>query len=182
VDAGQTLFGENKVQELLAKIPLLPSKLRWHLIGHLQSNKAKRTWPLVRFVHAVDSLKLLKVLNDLAAVGEAPRVCLQVNVSEEAAKHGWSAEGLLAEADAIAECRRLPIVGLMTMAAETDDPESARPAFACLRALRDELAHRTGLALSELSMGMSGDYEVAIEEGATLVRVGSALFQGVESQ
>lgn len=178
-------LGENYPQELWARAAALPEwPVRWHLIGHLQGNKARRTWPLVRLMHAVDSLKLLRSLDQLAEgplEGQAPSVCLQANLSGEATKHGWGAAGLLADADAIAACRRLSIVGLMTMAAESDDPNDARPAFAGLRTLRDDLAARTGLALPELSMGMSGDYEVAIEEGATLVRVGSALFEGVET-
>ena len=154
--------------------------MRWHLIGHLQGNKAKRTLPLVRMIHAVDSLKLLR---DPRRPGRGsagrPAVCLQVNTSGEEAKHGWSPEGILGDAEAIAACRAIPIVGLMTMAAWGTDAETARPSFARLRETRDELRRRTGLPLAELSMGMSGDFESAIEEGATLVRVGSALFEGV---
>jgi pyridoxal phosphate enzyme (YggS family) len=184
VDCGEVDLGENYPQDLWRKAAEMSDlPVRWHLIGHLQSNKARRTLPLVRFIHAVDTLKLLRVLDEIAATlpeGQMPRVCLQANVSREATKHGWGPDDLLADAEAIAACRAVPIVGLMTMAAETDDPDEARPAFAGLRDLRDRLAARTGLPLPELSMGMSGDYEVAVEEGATLVRVGSALFAGVE--
>ncbi len=174
--------GENYPQELWAKAEATEHEpIRWHLIGHLQGNKARKTLPLVRMVHAVDSLKLLRLLADLAAgLPDPPSACLQVNVSEEAAKHGWSVSEILAESREIAATTGIPIVGLMTIAAQSTTPEGARPAFAKLRAVRDELRTRTGLALPELSMGMSGDYEVAIEEGATLVRVGSALFEGID--
>jgi pyridoxal phosphate enzyme (YggS family) len=183
VSLGVLDCGENYPQELWSKAEALSGlPVRWHLIGHLQGNKAKRTYPMVRFVHAVDSLKLLMTLEGLAAdaVDPAP-VCLQVNTSAEASKHGWDADALLAHADAIAACRAVPIVGLMTMAALGTDADSARPSFAALRALRDTLADRLGRPLPHLSMGMSGDYEAAVQEGATLVRVGSALFEGVEA-
>jgi pyridoxal phosphate enzyme (YggS family) len=150
------------------------------LIGHLQGNKAKRTVPLVRMIHGVDSLKLLETLDELAAgLADPPAVCLQVNASGEAAKHGWEPDELPNDADAIAACARIPIVGLMTMAGYDTTPEQARPAFRTLRELGEVMRRRTGLKLPELSMGMSGDFEAAIEEGATLVRVGSALFEGV---
>jgi PLP dependent protein len=181
VALGAVDLGENYPQELWRKAEALADlPARWHLIGHLQSNKARRTMPLVRLIHSVDSPRLLGVLDGLAAgKADPPRACLQVNASGEATKHGWSPEAILADADAIAACRSLPVVGLMTMAAPGPSAESARPAFARLREVRDRLRARTGLPLPELSMGMSGDYEVAIEEGATLVRVGSALFEGV---
>src|SRR5690606_7339343 len=141
----------------------------------LQTNKAKRTAPMVRMIHGVDSLKLLRLLDDLVADWpDPPRVCLQANCSGEESKHGWAPEGMVAEADAIAVCRRSPIVGLMTMAGYGTTNEEARPAFSRLRTLRDQMRTRTGLLLPELSMGMSGDFEAAIAEGATLVRVGSA--------
>lgn len=181
VDLGQSVLGENYPQELWSKAAELngPS-VHWHLIGHLQGNKAKRTFPLVRMIHAVDSLKLLKTLDEFAAtVAEPPAVCLQVNTSEEDAKHGWSAEAILADAEAIASCKSIPVVGLMTMAAYGTDGDTARPSFRNLRETRDRLRQSTGLDLPELSMGMSGDFEAAIEEGATWVRVGSALFEGV---
>jgi pyridoxal phosphate enzyme (YggS family) len=178
-------LGENYPQELWTKVESLAGaglSVRWHLIGHLQGNKAKKTLPLVRMVHAVDSLKLLKTLDDLAASLEhPPEVCLQVNTSGEPAKHGWSPEAIGCDAEAIAACRRIPIVGLMTMAGYDTTPETARPSFVRLREVREFLRTRTGLALDQLSMGMSGDFEAAIEEGATLVRVGSALFEGLDS-
>lgn len=179
---GHLDLGENYPQELWAKADALAElPVRWHLIGHLQTNKARRTAGRVAMIHGVDSLKLLRVLDELAReVPDLPRVCLQVNASAEASKHGWSAEGLLADAEAIAACRAIPVVGLMTMAALGTDAETARPAFARLRGLRDQLRSRSGLVLDELSMGMSNDFETAVEEGSTLVRVGSALIEGVE--
>jgi pyridoxal phosphate enzyme (YggS family) len=181
VELGIGDLGENYPQELWAKVEALAgAAVRWHLIGHLQGNKAKTTFPLVRLLHAVDSLKLLRTLDDLAAgVVDPPSACLQVNTSGEVAKHGWSPEAILQDAEAIAACRTLPVVGLMTMAALDTTAETARPSFVRLREVRDALRERTGLALDALSMGMSNDFETAIEEGATLVRVGSALFEGV---
>jgi pyridoxal phosphate enzyme (YggS family) len=185
VAAGALDLGENYPQELWRKseaLSDLKASVRWHLIGHLQGNKAKPTLPLVTMIHAVDSLKLLRALDALASeLANPPSVCLQVNTSAEEAKHGWSPEGIIADAEEIAACSKIPVVGLMTMAAWGTDAETARPSFVSLRQARDELSRRTGLALPELSMGMSGDFESAIEEGATLVRVGSALFEGVET-
>jgi PLP dependent protein len=184
VDAGALDLGENYPQELWRKAEALSGlvqPVRWHLIGHLQTNKAKRTLPLVKMVHAVDSMKLLHVLDLLAQEStEVPPVCLQVNTSGEETKHGWSPEQVLADAETIAACRAIRVVGLMTMAAWGTDAGSARPSFVRLRQTREELRRRTGLPLPELSMGMSGDFESAIEEGATLVRIGSALFEGIE--
>jgi hypothetical protein len=187
IEAVRTLYtfgvrdvGENYPQELWEKSAALNDlEIRWHLIGHLQSNKAKKTWPMVHMVHGVDSLKLLRVLDELSVgLARPASVCLQVNASGEATKHGWTPEALLADSEAIAACQHVPIMGLMTMAAPCDDPEEVRPTFTRLRDLLELLRQRTGLALPELSMGMSGDYEVAIEEGATMVRVGTALFEG----
>jgi PLP dependent protein len=182
VACGATDLGENYPQELWRKAEgLADLPVRWHLIGHLQGNKAKKTLPMVQMIHAVDSLKLLRTLDELAReVADPPPVCLQVNTSDEATKHGWSPDSFLADAEAIAACRAIPVVGLMTMAALGTAAEDARPSFAKLRSVRDQMRSLTGLALDQLSMGMSNDFEVAIEEGATLVRIGSALFEGVE--
>lgn len=178
-------LGENYPQELWRKgdeLADLRDSVRWHLIGHLQTNKARKTAPLVELIHSVDSLKLLRLLDGLAGDDLAvPPVCLQVNTSDEASKHGWSAGGILEDAEAVAACRKVRISGLMTIAGWGTSAEEARPAFAALRETRDELRRRTGLPLPELSMGMSNDFESAVEEGATLVRVGSALFEGVSS-
>jgi len=183
VACGVRDLGENYPQELWKKVDLLAgAPVVWHLIGHLQSNKARRTLPLVRLIHAVDSLKLLQALDALVRdlnLPDPPSVCLQVNTSAEPAKHGWAPGAIADDAEAIAVCRQIPILGLMTMAAFDSTPASARASFALLRAVRDTLRARSGLALDALSMGMSGDFEEAIEEGATIVRIGSALFEGV---
>jgi pyridoxal phosphate enzyme (YggS family) len=188
LECGLRDLGENYPQELWKKVDLLAGRpVRWHLIGHLQGNKARRTLPMVRMIHAVDSLKLLQALDALAVDlgsttgADLPALCLQVNTSGEASKHGWSSEEICGDADAIAACRRIPVVGLMTMAALDATPATARRSFAALRTTRDVLRARTGLPLEALSMGMSGDFEEAIAEGATHVRIGSALFEGVVS-
>ncbi len=184
VACGARDLGENYPQELWRKAEALADlgdSVRWHLIGHLQSNKVKKTLPMVRMIHAVDSLKLLRILDEAArSLANPPPVCLQVNTSGEASKHGWDAETLLADAESIAACRSIPVVGLMTMAALGTTAETAQGSFVALRNVREAMRRRTGLSLDELSMGMSNDFETAIEEGATLVRVGSALFEGVE--
>lgn len=183
IEAGAVDLGENYPQELWEKAGALADvpAIRWHLIGHLQGNKARRTFPMVRMIHAVDSLKLLMALDELAAgAADPPEVCLQVNTSDEEAKHGWRDDAVFEDAQAIAACSRIRVVGLMTMAAWGTDAETARPSFVRLREIRDVLARRTGLALPHLSMGMSNDFEAAVEEGATLVRVGSALFEGLD--
>jgi pyridoxal phosphate enzyme (YggS family) len=184
VAQGACDLGENYPQELWRKREVLidlAGSIRWHLIGHLQSNKVKKTLPLVAMVHSVDSLGLLRAINELAAqLPAAPPVCLEVNTSGEPSKHGWTPDQIVSDAPAIADCRAVPIVGLMTMAPFGTTADAARPSFVSLRALRDTLGRETGLPLPELSMGMSNDFEAAILEGATLVRVGSAIFEGVE--
>lgn len=178
IEAGQFDLGENFPQELWRKVEAIGgSPVRWHLIGHLQTNKATRTASMVALIHSIDSLKLLRLIDEL---DEPPAVLLQANCSGEEAKHGWSPDAMLAEAEAIASCSRVPIVGLMTMAGYDTTNDEARPTFARLRELRDQMQERTGLPLPQLSMGMSGDFEAGIEEGATLVRVGSALFAGLD--
>ena len=181
VQMGERDLGENYPQELWSKADgLADPTVRWHLIGHLQGNKARKTLPRVRMIHAVDSLKLLKTLDELAVgLAGSPSVCLQVNTSDEPSKYGWSPETIGADAEAIAACRHIPVVGLMTIAAYGTTAETARPSFVQLREVRDDLRSRTGLPLKELSMGMSNDFETAVEEGATFVRIGSALFEGV---
>ena len=180
VELGQVDLGENYPQELWAKAEELAElPVRWHLIGHLQGNKAKKTVPMVRMIHAVDSLKLLRALDDMAGgMTNPPTVCLQVNASGEGSKHGWGLDEILKDADAIAVFRNIAVVGVMTIAGYGTSNDEARPTFAGLRELRDRLRVATGLPLPELSMGMSGDFEAAIEEGATFIRVGSSLFEG----
>jgi pyridoxal phosphate enzyme (YggS family) len=177
VDAGQLDVGENRLQEAESKIPLLPSSLRWHYIGQLQRNKVRKVLPLFAMVHSIDSLRLAQYTNEVARdLGLFPKVFLQVNHAEEETKTGFSEAELREQWTALMALDRLEIVGLMTVPPAVDDPEKARPWFAALRQLRDELGQRDGEPLPYLSMGMSGDYEVAIEEGATHVRIGSAIF------
>lgn len=178
VDAGQLLFGENKVQELLAKAPELPSKLSWHLIGHLQSNKVRKVLPLVDAVHGVGSLDLARDIQRIGGeLGLCPKVYLEVNLAAESTKHGFKpAELREGGLDALYELDRLHIQGLMCIPPFDPMPEKTRPYFITLRQLRDELEKLGGAPLPRLSMGMSHDFEVAIEEGATMVRVGSAIF------
>lgn len=181
VKLGATRLGENRPQQLLARIPEIPSPVEWHLIGHLQTNKVRRILPAVALIHSVDSLRLLREIERIGGeLNLRPRILLEVNLTGEASKHGFTADELESQWDEVSACRQVQLEGLMTMAAFSDDPEESRPVFASLRELRDRLATRSpALALTELSMGMTGDFEVAIEEGATLVRIGSALFEGL---
>jgi pyridoxal phosphate enzyme (YggS family) len=175
-------LGENRPQELWRKAAALPPTVRWHLIGHLQRNKLERTLPLVHLLHSVDSHRLLTALEDeLARHNRTLEVLLEVNASREASKHGFTPEELPALMPQLALLRHVSIRGLMTMAAFEEDPERCRPTFATVRELRDQLRQELGPphCLEQLSMGMSNDFEVAIEEGATLVRIGTALFEGI---
>ncbi len=172
-------LGENRPQSLWSKAEALAGRsIRWHMIGHLQRNKVERTLPIVELIHAVDSVRLLEAIGaEGAKLGIRPHVMLQVNVSREAQKNGFDLVGLH---DLIARWN-VEVVGLMGMAAFSDNPEQARPAFVELRQARDELRVKWP-ALEQLSMGMSGDYEVAVEEGATFVRLGSTLFAGLDGE
>lgn len=174
---GLNLFGENKIQEARAKIPLCPSDAEWHFIGHLQSNKARHAVALFHCIQTVDSVGIGEILDrEAERCGRSLDVMIEVNVSGERSKFGVPPEGLTALAEAVNGSGQLRLTGLMTMAPFSTDPETARPYFARLRELRDDLSSRTGLLLPELSMGMSDDFEIAIEEGATIIRVGTALF------
>jgi PLP dependent protein len=175
--AGLTHFGENRVQELAAKRAALPeASATWHLIGHVQTNKARDAVRSADLVHGVDSARLAEALARRAeADGRRLPVLVQVNVSGEASKQGCSPEDAAALVAVVAALPELHLDGLMTLAAPADDPETIRPQFRLLRTLRDRL-QTPDLALPVLSMGMSGDYEVAVEEGATHVRIGTALF------
>jgi pyridoxal phosphate enzyme (YggS family) len=178
-DLGLLDLGENRPQELWRKSAALPASVRWHLIGHLQRNKIEKTLPLVHLVHSVDSLRLLEDLEAAAARDQRTLpVLLEVNTSREPKKHGFTPEELPALAPRLSACRYVLLQGLMTMAALVDDPEKARPAFAALRLLGEQLRQdlQPPHDLRQLSMGMTNDFEVAIEEGATFVRIGSALF------
>ncbi len=173
-------LGESRPQELWRKAAAI-SGVRWHLVGHLQRNKIERTLPLIERIHSVDSLRLLEALED--ACRQASRTLpalLEVNASREASKHGFAPEEVAGLAARLAELRHVRIEGLMTMAAFEDDPERTRPTFRALRELRDRLAAELGRPLPQLSMGMSNDFEIAVEEGATLVRLGTILFEGIE--
>jgi pyridoxal phosphate enzyme (YggS family) len=175
--AGLTLFGENKVQEAKAKIPLCPGRLRWHMVGHLQTNKCRDAVSLFEMVQSVDSLHLAEELNKRAdqAARTIP-VLLEVNAVGEASKFGCRPDQLLADLDSINALPRLEIQGLMTVPPWTPDPEAVRPVFRQLRELKQRCEQVLGAPLPHLSMGMTGDFEVAIEEGATMVRIGTALF------
>ena len=181
--AGLTHFGENKVQELTAKCEALPGAylggdVQWHMIGHLQRNKAKEIVTCADLFHGLDSPRLANELNKRAAQIDRVMPCLvQVNVSGEASKFGVTPDGLVPLLDVLADLPNLHIDGLMTLAAPSPDPERVRSQFALLRRLAEQhRQHASNINLRHLSMGMSGDFEVAIEEGATLVRIGSALF------
>ena len=173
---GVVRFGENKVQEARGKIEELGRGI-WHLIGHLQSNKAKDAVRLFDFIDSVDRADLAEEINNRAeAFGKTQNVLLQVNIAGESTKFGCAPDAAQALAMKINELPRLALHGLMTIAPFAPDAEKSRPHFAALRHLRDQLELQTGLKLPVLSMGMSGDFAVAIEEGATQVRVGTALF------
>ena len=175
--AGLTLFGENRIQEAKVKIPLCPGQLEWHFIGHLQSNKSRDAVSLFHVVQGVDSLALAEELQKQAIKqARSLPILLEVNVAGESSKFGWNPDRLLAELLQLNALNRLEVHGLMTIAPYAVDPEQVRPIFRRLRELRDRCTDLLGAPLPVLSMGMSGDLEVAIEEGATLVRVGTALF------
>jgi len=177
LDAGQKIFGENYLQEARGKIEALGQAATWHFIGHLQSNKAKGAVELFHLIHSVDRLSLAQALDRAAAsLGKVQDILLQVNLAGEASKSGARPEKM---PELLKEAARLPhlkVTGLMTMPPWFPDPEAARPFFQALRELRDRLVHLEVCLLPELSMGMSGDYEVAVAEGATLVRIGTAIF------
>ena len=176
-DAGQVLFGENRVQEAQAKIQQCPGSLQWHLIGHLQSNKARiAASGLFRMIHSIDSENLLRELDKYAAT-PLP-VLIQVNVSGEGSKEGCTPEESSALIHTANQCSKVEVYGLMTIPPFTPNPEKARIHFSNLRKLRDRLQQETGTPLPELSMGMSLDFEIAIEEGATFIRIGSDIFGG----
>ena len=177
VDAGQVWFGENKIQEAKAKIPLCPGKARWQFIGHLQSNKVRDAVGLFEMIQGVDSLAIAREISKRAEqAAKTMPVLIEVNVAGEGSKFGYAPELLLAELHELNALPRVEIHGLMAIPPYAPLAEKARPYFQKLRALKTECEHRLGAPLPHLSMGMSGDFEVAIEEGSTIVRVGTALF------
>jgi len=177
VAAGQLLFGENRVQEALEKIAGVGPQARWHLIGHLQKNKAKHAAGAFELIHGVDGRELAVELDRRSAErGTTQPVLVQANLAGEDTKHGAGEEVLMPLLEAVAGLPHLDLRGLMIIPPASDDPETARPWFRRLRELRDAASARLGRPLPELSMGMTDDFEVAIEEGATLVRIGRAIF------
>ena len=176
-EAGIRIFGENKVQEAGVKIPECVSGPEWHLIGHLQRNKAYPALELFSVIHSVDSLRLVEQLERVAGeAGHRPQVLLEINVSGEASKDGLRPEQAPEVIDCLMSCRSLTWTGLMTLAPFCPEPEQTRPVFAALRELRDRWESEYGIGLPNLSMGMSNDYPIAVEEGATWLRLGTALF------
>jgi pyridoxal phosphate enzyme (YggS family) len=181
-ELGLLHLGESRPQQLWRKAALLPATVHWHLIGHLQRNKIDRIVPLVELIHAADRVALLRALDDCAdALGRPARVLLEINTSGESSKQGFAPAEVPGLAAVLNDLKHVHVCGLMTMAAWEEDPEKCRRCFALLRRLRDQLGksltgpHR----LDHLSMGMSNDFEVAIEEGATLIRIGTSLFEGL---
>ncbi|PWJ36001.1 YggS family pyridoxal phosphate-dependent enzyme [Sediminitomix flava] len=182
-DHGVRIFGENKVQELAQKFEVLPKDIEWHMIGHLQSNKVKYIAPFVSLIHAVDSLKLLKEINKRAKQNNRVINCLlQMHIADEETKFGLDKAELLEllNNDEFAQFENIKIVGLMGMATNTDNEEQVRSEFRGLKNLFEELKAQENnfpnCAFSEISMGMSGDYQIAMEEGSTMIRVGSSIF------
>jgi PLP dependent protein len=176
-DLGLNLFGENRVQEAKIKIGQCPGNLRWHMIGHLQSNKCRDAVHYFEMIQSVDSLALAEELDKWAdKAAKTMPILLEVNVAGESSKFGYQPEMLLAELEHLNALKKLEIHGLMTVAPWAEDPEKVRPVFRKLRELKEQCGQILGAPLAQLSMGMSGDFEIAIEEGATLIRVGTALF------
>ena len=177
VECGQIYFGENKIQEAKAKIPLCPSRARWQFIGHLQSNKVRDAVELFEMIQGVDSLAIAQEISKRAEqAGMTMPILLEVNVAGEGSKFGYKPEQLLAELNELNALPKIEIHGLMAIPPFTPSPERARPYFQRLRELKVDCEKILGASLPHLSMGMSGDFEVAIEEGATIVRIGTALF------
>ncbi|MGY8771154.1 MAG: YggS family pyridoxal phosphate-dependent enzyme [Pirellulales bacterium] len=182
LDLGCKKLGESRPQQLWDKADhFADQSIDWHMIGNLQRNKAKRTVPLVSLLHSGNSLRLLKTVNDLATATEPLDVLLEVNISGDAEKHGFTPLQLPEVMQQISEFPNLRVKGLMGMAARDGDEDAARRNFSTLRQLRDQYRDKSpeNMQLDELSMGMSRDFEIAIEEGATMVRVGSGLFKGL---
>jgi pyridoxal phosphate enzyme (YggS family) len=181
-EAGQRVFGENKVQELVPKFEMLPKDIQWHMIGHLQSNKVKYIAPFVHWIHAVDSEKLLDEINKQARKAQRTIACLlQVHIATEETKFGFSADELhhLLTSANFSKYDHIKVHGLMGMATFTDNKQQVRNEFKSLKKIFDGLSATTlpsNAEMKELSMGMSGDYQIALEEGSTMIRVGTALF------
>jgi PLP dependent protein len=179
-EAGQRAFGENKVQEMVEKYQELPKDIEWHLVGHLQSNKVKYIAPFVHLIHAIDSLKLLEVINKEVAKNNRIIACLlQFHIAQEETKFGLSLEGAkeLLQSESFKTMQHISIQGVMGMASFTDDEQQIRNEFRHLKSIFTELS-KLQPQFSTLSFGMSGDYQIAIEEGSNMIRVGSSIFGG----
>lgn len=177
IEAGQTLFGESRVQEARVKIPELPSNIRWHFVGHLQKNKIRHALPLFEMIHSIDSVAVAEDINRIAEEqGLHPRVLLEVNVAGEGSKFGFTPDTLRKQMEPLLVLPRLSILGLMTIPPLAEEAEASRSYFVQLRELRDSLQTEFRVDLAQLSIGMTQDFTIAIEEGATLVRVGTAIF------
>lgn len=172
-ELGISDFGENYLQEATRKIGVLPREIHWHMIGHIQSNKAKLVPGNFEYAHSIDRLEILKALD---RQGKPLKVLFEVNLSAEATKHGTTEDALRSMLEHVPDLKHITPVGLMTMPPFVDDPEEVRPYFSQLRSLLEQSNREFGLSMTELSMGMSQDFEVAIEEGATMVRIGTAIF------
>lgn len=180
LEIGEVDLGENRPQQLEERAALFPDSVHWHLIGHLQRNKIRRTLPLVDLIHSLDTAKVVEAVDRVAAeLGLRPQILLEVNVSGETSKDGFTPDSVRSVWPQLRRLEHVAIRGLMTMAPLTSTPDAARPVFRSLRQLRDELAAGDPHRLPELSMGMTGDFEAAIAEGATIVRIGSALWSGL---
>jgi PLP dependent protein len=177
IEAGQTLFGESRVQEARAKISELPSTTRWHFVGHLQRNKIRHALPLFEMCHSIDSLALAQDMDRIAEEeGMHPRVLLEVNVAGEGSKFGFATDRLREQMEALLALPRLSIEGLMCIPPLAVEEEDSRKFFVQVRELRDSLEKEFNMKLPQLSMGMTQDFAIGIDEGATLVRVGTAIF------
>jgi pyridoxal phosphate enzyme (YggS family) len=179
IDAGITMLGENYVQEAKEKITVLGQGAQWHMIGHLQTNKAKYVVNIFDYIHSVDRIELAQELDKRAGlIGRKINILIEVNVSGEKTKNGIPATTAIDLIKVTSKLENLSVRGLMTMAPYSNDPENARPYFCALRNLRDNISRQQipGIQMEELSMGMTDDFEVAIEEGATIVRIGRAIF------
>ncbi|QDT64175.1 YggS family pyridoxal phosphate-dependent enzyme [Calycomorphotria hydatis] len=188
LDCGHRVLGESRPQQLIERAELFEDEgvdpeVEWHLIGHLQRNKVRKLLPYLFLTHSIDGWKLLAAVDRIAGeIGLVANVLLEMNLSEEPTKHGFSQQELFEGWEQLGQLPNVKVDGLMTMAPNTGSLEDAREAFRQLSELRNQLRERSPeLPLPELSMGMSGDYEVAIEEGATMVRIGSALYEGCSS-
>jgi len=177
IDSGITIFGENKIQEAKRKIPELKGKFNIHMIGHLQSNKAKDAVKLFDLIHSIDKLSTAEKLNTEAEkAGKIQKILIQVNTSGETSKSGMTEQEVLNIITEFADLDNVEVLGLMAMAPYTDNLKIIRESFSSARILLEKINNKTGLGLKELSMGMSSDYKTAIEEGSTMVRIGSAIF------